>query len=200
MINLHSVGKNRIADAGAKSLLRPAQKSDIAGILEIESACFDIDTFEDESVYRSRLDQFADGCHLLIVDNRIIANFTAELWSIDSFTEDLLSDWPDHICCHHSNGRILYISSVAVHPLYQGQGYAMLLLRESISYLLKRYPQIDELALTVSVKWPNARQLYAALGFIERLTLPHFFQSSNDMHCDGLLLTAKREQLIGVSF
>ena len=114
-------------------ILCPAQPFDLSQIMQIERAAFIPSIQEKERVFDSRLQLFPQGFFVLIdssvetvkkAGHAVTAGyFCSELWQSIPADNDFFALNHKPQKSHFRNGTVLYVSSIALLPDYQGKGY-----------------------------------------------------------------------------
>ena len=110
-----------------KVLVRNARDQDIPGVAEIDAEAFG--TAERPETFQLRLTAFPDGFIILVADNEIAAYGCSEKWLTER--EPALDENPK--TSHQPEGRVFYISGMAVKEKYRGRGYGLRVLDKLIS-------------------------------------------------------------------
>lgn len=161
-----------------RTVIRVSTPADISSILHLEQHSFEGRFQESAEVFLRRIAIFPQGCVLLIdADNkRPMGYMCTEIWARrETIPDDLLMPGHDITIAHTHCGSELYISSVAIHPMYRGQGFGRQLLLEGLFRIRARYTRIRSAALMVNERWSSARALYASIGFREIGWRTHVF-------------------------
>ena len=169
--------------------IRNANRTDISKIMDIERECFDNDTIESESVYIERIDKFNDGFLVLTNNDTVIGFICSEIWTqCDNLNENSFK-------LEHSisetldlNGKVLYISSLAISKQYTGYGYGKTLFNFLIESVTSKYNNIKEIILLVGSEWKNAHQLYKKEGFEDVREFVNFFGGGNVSKYNGIIM------------
>lgn len=130
-------------------LIRPFQRADLDGIVEIENASFGEDAWpRRDFVDVARSDE---GVFLVAVDGERVAGYVIGVTVVDEG----------------------YIASIAVHPEHRGQGIGSLLLRAILDVL--RSQGAGAVALHVRENNQEAIALYRRFEFEQIETIPHYY-------------------------
>ena len=170
--------------------MRVATLADRDAIMHVEHHAFDVSIQEKESVFEQRL-QYCKNCCLVFEDTvtGVIAGYvTAERWKtciIDAKSYTLGHSVFDTHC---DDGSVLYISSFAVLPEYQGKGKGSALFTNIINWFIAHNAGITEIVLLVNEAWAAARHIYSNAGFSLVCTFPSFFNNSDGTHTAGILM------------
>ena len=115
-----------------KILVRNAREQDIPAVLEIEaeaaSAASPSGTASTAERLQQRLTAFPNGFIILVADNEVAGYGCSEKWL------DEHEPQPDQtpLAAHQPDGRIFFITTLAVKKKYRGRGYRLLLLDKLI--------------------------------------------------------------------
>ena len=140
----------------SKILVRNARDQDIPAVAEIDVEAFSpYGTTEKPETYQLRLKAFPDGFIILVADNEIAAYGCSEKWSTER--EPGLDENP--MATHQPEGRILYITAMAVKTKYQERGYDLLVLDKLIGIA-----RLEGCRKIVS-ETTHAQDLYLKRGF-----------------------------------
>jgi ribosomal protein S18 acetylase RimI-like enzyme len=108
-----------------KILVRNAREQDISAVAEIDVEAFSpYGTAEKPETFQLRLTAFPNGFIILVADNEIAAYGCSEKWLAER--EQGLDENP--LKTHQPDGRIFYITRMAVKTKYRGRGYGLLIL------------------------------------------------------------------------
>ena len=108
-----------------KVLVRNAREQDIPAVLEIEAEVFSPNgTAAMPETFHQRLTVFPNGFIILVADNEIAGYGCSEKWL------DEHDPQPDQtpLATHQPDGRIFFITAMAVRKKYRGRGYRLILL------------------------------------------------------------------------
>ncbi|MGE4571924.1 MAG: GNAT family N-acetyltransferase [Candidatus Izemoplasmatales bacterium] len=170
-------------------LIRNAKIHDIKAIMRIEDICFDIDTREEPKVYLERIKTFCDGFLIAEVNQEMIGFISSEIWkSIDEINLDLFKVGHSISRYLDLNGSILYISSFAVNPKFQGNGFGQLLLKKLLDRILVEYRNVNESYLLVGNHWKNAFNIYLKNGYKQVTVFENFFGGDKVAKYDGIIM------------
>ena len=89
---------------------------------------------------------------------------------------------------HDPNGSVLYFSSFALLPAFQGKKLAEPFLTGCLDSICGAFPQIKQIILLVNEEWHGAKHLYEKLGFKELRTIKDFFPSLKKSASDGIVM------------
>jgi DNA-binding SARP family transcriptional activator/predicted ATPase/ribosomal protein S18 acetylase RimI-like enzyme len=158
---LGDIVKEILAPEGAEQL-RPATVADLPQMIELDRAIFgSYGADEDPAVIRARLEVFPAGCVVLeetTVDGApgvLLGYLTTEKWATPR--EPALDEDPH--TTHAPQGRILNITTLAVHPAHQNRGLGQRLLDEAIA--IARREGCEEIILETA----HAESFYLRHGF-----------------------------------
>ena len=168
-------------------ILCPAQPFDLPSIVQIERAAFIPAIQEKQKIFDERLQLFPQGFFVLS-DSSVetvsraghtvnAGYFCSELWL--SLPADDKAFTLNHkpFKSHHRDGTILYASSFALLPDYQGKGYARQFFASSLAAICGAFSQIKSVVLLVNEEWQSARHIYESLGFSQVRRIEGFFPS-----------------------
>jgi len=137
-------------------LVRNARDQDIPAVVEIDAEAFAADgTAEKPDTFQLRLKAFPDGFIILVADNEIAAYGCSEKWLTEQ--EHVLDESP--LATHQPEGRIFFITGMAVRTKYRGRGYGLLLLDKLIEIAH------GEGCRKIIVETAHAQGLYLKRGF-----------------------------------
>jgi ribosomal protein S18 acetylase RimI-like enzyme len=112
-----------------KILVRNAREQDIPTVVEIDREAFSpYGTAEEPETFQLRLTAFPNGFIILVADNEIAAFGCSEKWLTER--EPRLDENP--LKSHQPDGRIFYITAIAVKMKYRKRGYGLLILDKLI--------------------------------------------------------------------
>lgn len=185
-------------------ILCPAQPFDLSQIMQIERAAFIPSIQEKERIFDSRLQLFPQGFFVLIdssvetvkkAGHAVTAGyFCSELWQSIPAGNDFFALNHKPQKSHFRNGTVLYVSSIALLPDYQGKGYARSFFVSSLAALCGALPQIQTVMLLVNEEWKNALHIYTGEGFTEVRRLTNFFPSLHKKEKnDGIVMTCSAD-------
>lgn len=139
--------------------IRPATVADLAQIIALDQAIFGAyGADEDPAIIRARLEVFPVGCAVLeeSAEAVLIAGYlTTEKW--ETPREPALDEDPH--TTHAPHGRILNITTLAIHPAYQNRGLGQRLLDEAIA--IARREGCEQIILETA----HAERFYLRHGF-----------------------------------
>jgi ribosomal protein S18 acetylase RimI-like enzyme len=139
-----------------KILVRNAREQDIPAVLEIEAeAASDSQSAAAQEVFQQRLTVFPNGFIILVADNEIAGYGCSEKWL------DEHEPQPDSnpMATHQPDGRIFYITALAVKKKFRGRGYRSVLLDKLIETAHL------EVCRKVIVETSDDQDLYQQRGF-----------------------------------
>ena len=139
-----------------KILVRNAREQDLPAVAEIYAEAFSTDgTAEKPETFQLRLTAFPNGFIILIAENEIAAFGCSEKWLTER--EPGVDENP--LATHEPDGRIFFITAMAVKMKYRGRGYGLLILDKliEIAHL--------EGCKKIVVETANAQGLYLKRGF-----------------------------------
>jgi ribosomal-protein-alanine N-acetyltransferase len=170
-------------------VIRNATAKDIDFIMTIEKMCFDEDTVESEAIYLERINLFSDGFLILEVNSTFVGFISSELWiHNDTITKEMFLVGHSIADRHKNKGNELYISSLAISPNFQGNGYGELLFNSLLSKVCASYPSIQHLILLVGSTWTNALKIYTKYDMKKIETYNDFFGGYKVNPYNGLIL------------
>lgn len=175
-----------------------AKLSNIDDIMKIEHSAFIPEIQEDKKTFEERIKIFPQGFFILsdnscnsifkISKTQIIGYFSSEIWNDFPQSDDIFSLGHSPQKTHNINGSILYFSSFALLPSFQGKHLAEPFLKECLSSVCKTFPNIKKIVLLVNEEWLGARHLYKKLGFTETRKIKDFFPSLKQKKSDGIVM------------
>ena len=176
----------------------PAKSFDIPDILKIEHAAFIPAIQEKQATFEERLRVFPEG-FLLLSDNSpktVLENgkpltagyFTSEIWPCVPKTDNIFMLGHSAEKTHDPNGSVLYFSSFALLPAFQGKKLAEPFLTGCLDSICGAFLQIKQIILLVNEEWHGAKHLYEKLGFKELRTIKDFFPSLKKSASDGIVM------------
>lgn len=177
-----------------------AKSSDIYDIMKIEHSAFIPEIQESKETFEERLSSFPQGFFILsntfrdsileIKKTQIIGYFSSEIWNEFPKTNDIFTLGHSSKKAHNINGSVLYFSSFALLPSFQGKHLAEPFLKECLSSVCKSFPNIKKIVLLVNEEWLGARHLYKKLGFTDSRIIKDFFPSLNQNRkkSDGIIM------------
>lgn len=177
-----------------------AKPSDIYDIMKIEHSAFIPEIQESKETFEERLYTFPQGFFILsnsfqdstleIKKTQIIGYFSSEIWNEIPKTNDIFLLGHSSKKAHKINGSILYFSSFALLPSFQGKHLSEPFLKECLSSICKSFPNIEKIVLLVNEEWLGARHLYKKLGFTDSRIIKDFFPSlnQNKKKSDGIIM------------
>lgn len=177
--------------------LRIAQKSDITAVMQIEHAVFEEQICESIDTFCERIEIFPQGFLVAeTLENGIVGYICSELWDYrDELAASRFSLNHSMQNSHRQSGRELYISSLAVLPVFRGFNLGKMLFTEVINRVMIEN-DIDSVILLVNARWQTAAAMYAKQGFGEIALFKAFFTNSapdsqNNHHSDGIVMRKK---------
>ena len=139
-----------------KVLVRNARDQDIPAVAEIDAEAFAATgTMETPETFQLRLRTFPDGFLILIAENEIAAYGCSEKWLTER--EPSLNENP--ATAHHIDGKILYVTAMAVKSNFRGRGYGLLMLDKLIEMARR------ESCGQIIVETTHAQGLFKKRGF-----------------------------------
>lgn len=106
-------------------LIRNAREQDLPAVAEIDAEAFaPYGTAEKPETFQLRLTAFPNGFVILVADNEIAAYGCSEKW----LTERQPGLDENALNTHQPEGRIFFITALAVKENYRGRGYGLLVL------------------------------------------------------------------------
>lgn len=140
----------------SKVVSRKAELEDIPGILSIEQACFEEDSFSEQQF--TYLIKHAKGAFYVLVEHDQVVAYVSLLF--------------------HSGTRYLRIYSIAVHPEYRGRRLGQCLMERTLQVA----QELKAVKVTLEVKESNAPAiaLYMKNGFIPLGIKPHYYHDGSD--------------------
>ncbi len=110
-------------------LVRNARDQDIPAVVEIDSEAFSpYGTAEKPETFQARLRAFPNGFIILVAENEIAGYGYSEKW----LTEREPGKDEDTLETHQPDGKIFYITAMAVRVKYRGRGYGLRILDKLI--------------------------------------------------------------------
>lgn len=182
----------------------PAKSFDIPEIMKIERAAFIPAIQENQKTFEERLSIFPQGFFVLAdnSDETVLQNGKAQV--VGYFTSEIWRDFPenDYIFklghsaskAHDINGSVLYFSSFAILPAFQGKKLAQGFLTSCLKSVCGAFPNIKKIALLVCEEWLGARHLYEKLRFEEVRSIKDFFPSLRQNRMDGIIMQKSVER------
>lgn len=154
---------------------RPATNADLPQIIALDQAIFGAyGADEDPAVIRARLAVFPAGCVVLeepAVDGEpgvLLGYLTTEKWATPR--EPALDEDPH--TTHTPQGRILNITTLAVHPAHQNRGLGQRLLDEAMAIARRE----------------GCKEIILETAHAERFYLRHGFTKSGERRQRGIVL------------
>ena len=139
-----------------KVIVRNAREQDIPAVVEIDREAFAAyGTAEEQETFQSRLAAFPNGFVILVAENEIAGFGCSEKWLVER--EPGLDENP--LKTHQPDGRIFYITAMAVKKKFRGRGYSLLVLDKLIETAHL------EGCRKVLVETSDAQDLYLKRGF-----------------------------------
>ncbi|MCL4862442.1 MAG: GNAT family N-acetyltransferase, partial [Caldilineaceae bacterium] len=178
---LDNIVKEILAQEGAEQL-RPATLADLPQIIALDQAIFGpYGADEDPAVIRARLEVFPAGC--IVLEERteegepgaILGYLTTEKWATPR--EPALDEDPH--TTHAPHGRILNITTLAVHPAHQNRGLGQRLLDEAIAIARRE----------------GCEQIILETAHAERFYLRHGFAKLGERQQRGIILHVMQRSL-----
>lgn len=171
----------------------PAKSFDIQDIMKIERAAFIPQIQESQKTFEKRLEVFPQGFFVLtdisVSGSTVTAGyFTSEIWDFFPSSDDVFTLGHDAEKTHKESGSVLYFSSFALLPAFQGKKLAEPFLKACLAGVCGAFPSIKKIVLLVNEEWSGARHLYEKLGFKEVRRIKDFFPSLKQKHSDGIVM------------
>lgn len=176
----------------------PAKSFDIPEIMKIERAAFIPAIQENQKTFEERLSVFPEGFFVLAdnSDETVLQNgkaqvagyFTSEIWREFPENDDVFTLGHSALKTHDINGSVLYFSSFAILPVFQGKHLAEPFLTSCLKSVCGSFPAIEKIALLVCEEWLGARHLYEKLGFKQVRVIKDFFPSLKKQKADGIIM------------
>lgn len=176
----------------------PAKSFDISEIMKIERAAFIPAIQENQRTFEERLSVFPEGFFVLsdnsdetVLQNRkaqVAGYFTSEIWREFPENDDVFTLGHSASKTHDINGNVLYFSSFAILPAFQGKHLAEPFLTSCLKSVCGAFPAIKKIALLVCEEWLGARHLYEKLGFKQVRVIKDFFPSLKKQKADGIIM------------
>jgi ribosomal protein S18 acetylase RimI-like enzyme len=140
----------------AKILVRNARDQDMLAVVEIDFEAFSPSgTAEKPETFSQRLRVFPNGFIILVADNEIAAYGCSEKW----LAEREPGRDEDPMKTHQPDGRIFFISGMAVRTNQRGKGYGLRILDKLMEIAH------NEGCRQIIVETANAQDLYLKRGF-----------------------------------
>ncbi|WP_178842537.1 N-acetyltransferase [uncultured Treponema sp.] len=176
----------------------PAKSFDIPEIMKIERAAFIPAIQEKQKTFEERLRTFPEG-FLLLADNSpqtvlenkgplIAGYFTSEIWNFIPQSDEIFTLGHSAQKTHDREGSVLYFSSFALLPSFQGKKLAEPFLTGCLDSICGGFPKIKHIVLLVNAEWQGAKHLYEKLGFKEVRRIKNFFPSLKQEASDGIIM------------
>lgn len=182
----------------------PAKPFDISDIMKIERAAFIPAIQEKQKTFEERLSVFPQGFFVLadnsdetVLQNgkaQIVGYFTSEIWSGFPESDEIFKLGHSIKETHDINGCMLYFSSFAILPAFQGKKLAEPFLTSCLKSVCGAFLGIKKIVLLVSEEWTGARHLYEKLGFEEVRRIKDFFPSLKQTCMDGIIMRKSVER------
>lgn len=137
--------------------VRKATKTDLDGIVELESLCFPESEAATSKSLSERLDAYADHFLVTVYDGKIITLVDG----LVTDEEDLLDEMYEDTNFHKEDGKWQMIFGVETHPDYRGKGLAKALVERFIQLAESE----DRLGLVLTCK-EELLDFYEDLGFV----------------------------------
>ncbi len=139
-----------------KILVRNARDQDIPAVVEIDAEAFSSYGAETQpETFQHRLRAFPDGFVILVAENEVAGYGCSEKWLTER--EPDLDENP--LTAHQPDGRILYITGLAVRAKFLGRGYRLRIL-DRLMEIAHR-----EGCRKIIVETTHAQDLYQQRGF-----------------------------------
>jgi len=184
----------------------PAKSFDIPDIMKIERAAFIPSIQENQKTFEERLEVFPEGFFVLadnsektVFENgrpEIAGYFTSEIWKSFPENDEIFSLGHLASKIHDKNGSVLYFSSFAILPAFQGKHLAENFLVCCLKDLCAAFPNIKKVALLVCEEWLSARHIYEKIGFKEVRVIKNFFPSLKKNAADGIVMEASSQVIL----
>ena len=167
-------------------ILCPAQPFDLPSIMNIERAAF-IPPIQEKQ--NSSVKTVTKAGHAVNA-----GYFCSELWlSVPADDKTFALNHKPHKS-HFRNGTVLYISSFALLPDYQGKSIARQFFASSLAAICGAFSQIKTIVLLANEEWKSALHIYETLGFTEVRRLPEFFPSLHKKErSTGIVMTCSAD-------
>lgn len=176
----------------------PAKPFDIDSIMKIERAAFIPSIQEKQKTFEERLSVFPQGFFVLadnsdktVLENgkaEIVGYFTSEIWTSFPESDEIFTLGHSAKKTHDINGSVLYFSSFALLPAFQGKKLAEPFLTGCLKSVCGAFPNIKKIVLLVDEEWLGARHLYSKLGFKAVRVIKDFFPSLKQKSSDGIIM------------
>lgn len=184
----------------------PAKSFDIPDIMKIERAAFIPAIQENQKTFEERLEVFPEGFFVL-ADNsektvfekgkaEIAGYFTSEIWNSFPENDEIFSLGHSASKIHDKNGPVLYFSSFAILPAFQGKHLAENFLTTCLKNLCAAFPNIKKIVLLVCEEWHGARHIYEKIGFKEACVIKNFFPSLKKNAADGIVMETDSKTIL----
>lgn len=175
-----------------------AKSSDIQNIMKIENLAFISQIQESKKTFDERLKIFSNGFFVLVDDSedsvfendksKIVGYFSSEIWQNLPESNEIFTLGHKIENTHNKNGTVLYISSFAILPSFQGKHLSEFFLTSCLDSICKTFTQIKKIALLVSEDWIGAHHLYEKIGFKEVRKISGFFPSKKQDFATGIVM------------
>jgi len=176
----------------------PAKSFDIPDIMKIERAAFIPAIQENQKTFEERLEVFPEGFFVLADNSEktVSERGKAEIAGYFSENDDIFSLGHSASKIHDKNGSVLYFSSFAILPAFQGKHLAENFLICCLNDLCSAFPNIKKIALLVCEEWHGARHIYEKIGFKEVRVIKNFFPSLKKNAADGIVMEASAQAIM----
>src|SRR3989338_10693066 len=170
------------------SPVRLSKPSDLDAVMEIERAVFPKGVAESRKTYQDRLETFNEGFLVYRDNGKIKGVITSEQWSnLKAFRMDRPASK-----VHDSEGKILHITSLAVHPSHRLKGIGTKLLQALLD-MARKHRCAKAVLITrafVEGKKPfeNKFLFYDKFGFKRAKVVPGFYAIKGQGRMDGIVL------------
>ncbi len=136
---------------------RQATKEDVPLIVSLDQKIFGVyGGEEDPDIIAARVDAYPKGCRMLeLVNGETVGYLTVEKWT--TLREPALNENPHET--HDPNGSVLNITTLAIDPPYQSQGFG-----GEVLQWLEPF-SIDESCNQIVLETANARSFYEKHGY-----------------------------------
>ena len=181
-------------------ILCPAQPFDLPSIMHIERAAFIPPIQEKQKIFDERLQLFPQGFFILSDSSVETVTKAGHAVNAGYFCSELWLTLPDNdkffalnhkpYKTHHRDGTLLYVTSFALLPDYQGKGIARQFFASSLAAVCGAFSQIKKVVLLVNEEWEGALHIYESLGFTQIRRMQGYFPSLHRREKrDGIIMT-----------
>ncbi len=160
-------------------ILRYASAQDIDSIMAIEKSSFIPAIQEKQTVFESRIAAFPHG--FIIFEDRqthsAAGYLCSERWESIPASDVCFTLGHSAKKTHTNGGKILYLSSFALLPLFRGKGSGKALFGEALDFILacEQENPIQTILLLVNEEWKGAFHIYETAGFTTLRTIDGIF-------------------------